>query len=52
MYFKYNFGLSITSAVDDLKPVTHLVAVDMSSKKGMKLLREGIRFLVMYLSTM
>ncbi|KAF9602136.1 hypothetical protein IFM89_025181 [Coptis chinensis] len=32
--------------VDDLKPVTHLLSVNVSSKKGMKLLREGIRFLM------
>ncbi|KAJ4717311.1 UDP-glucose:glycoprotein glucosyltransferase-like [Melia azedarach] len=32
--------------VDDVKPVTHLLAVDVTSKKGMKLLREGIRFLI------
>lgn len=33
-------------AIDDLKPVTHLLAVDVSSKKGMKFLHEGIRYLV------
>lgn len=33
-------------AIDDLKPVTHLLAVDVSSKKGMKFLREGLRYLV------
>ncbi|KAK1548954.1 hypothetical protein Q3G72_001893 [Acer saccharum] len=32
--------------IDDLKPVTHLLAVDITSKKGIKLLREGIRFLI------
>ncbi|GAB4848141.1 hypothetical protein Ancab_002807 [Ancistrocladus abbreviatus] len=31
--------------VDDLKPVTHLLAVDVMSKKGIRLLREGIRYL-------
>ncbi|KAI3445630.1 hypothetical protein Pfo_002295 [Paulownia fortunei] len=31
---------------DDLKPVTHLLVVDITSKKGMKLLREGIRYLI------
>lgn len=36
---------SIT-AVDNVKPVTHLLAVDITSKKGIKLLREGIRYLV------
>lgn len=33
-------------AVDDLKPVTHLLSVDAASKKGMKLLHEGLRYLV------
>ena len=33
-------------AVDDVKPVTHLLAVDVTSKKGIKLLREGISYLV------
>ncbi|KAA8545514.1 hypothetical protein F0562_020298 [Nyssa sinensis] len=32
--------------IDDVKPVTHLLAVDVTSKKGMKLLREGIRYLI------
>ncbi|KAG6709705.1 hypothetical protein I3842_06G146800 [Carya illinoinensis] len=32
--------------IDDLKPVTHLLAVDVSSKKGMKFLHEGIRYLM------
>lgn len=32
--------------IDDLKPVTHLLAVDITSRKGMKLLREGIRYLI------
>lgn len=32
--------------VDDLKPVTHLLAIDVTSKKGIKLLREGIRYLI------
>ncbi|KAL5787384.1 hypothetical protein ACOSP7_004333 [Xanthoceras sorbifolium] len=32
--------------IDDLKPVTHLLAADITSKKGIKLLREGIRFLI------
>ncbi|KAK4847166.1 hypothetical protein QYF36_026505 [Acer negundo] len=31
--------------IDDLKPVTHLL-VNITSKKGLKLLREGIRFLI------
>ena len=38
-------GCSIP-AVDDVKPVTHLVVVDVTSKKGIKLLREGIHYLV------
>ncbi|KAK0591027.1 hypothetical protein LWI29_034667 [Acer saccharum] len=32
--------------IDDLKPVTHLLLVNITSKKGIKLLREGIRFLI------
>jgi hypothetical protein len=32
--------------MDDLKPVTHLLSVDPASKKGMKLLHEGLRYLV------
>lgn len=32
--------------MDDLKPVTHLLAIRITSKKGMKLLREGIHYLV------
>ncbi|GAB2231281.1 hypothetical protein Droror1_Dr00027570 [Drosera rotundifolia] len=31
--------------VDDLKPVTHLLAVDVTSKKGIALLQEGIQYL-------
>lgn len=34
------------AAIDDLKPVTHLLAVDVASKKGIKLLHEGINYLV------
>lgn len=33
-------------AMDDLKAVTHLLSVDAASKKGMKLLHEGLRYLV------
>lgn len=36
----------LISASDDLKPVTHILAADITSKKGMKLLHEGIRYLV------
>ncbi|KAL2460508.1 UDP-glucose:glycoprotein glucosyltransferase [Abeliophyllum distichum] len=32
--------------MDDLKPVTHLLAIGITSKKGMKLLREGIHYLI------
>lgn len=32
--------------VDDVKPVTHLISVDVSSKEGMGLLREGIHYLM------
>ncbi|KAK1287551.1 UDP-glucose:glycoprotein glucosyltransferase [Acorus calamus] len=31
---------------DDLKPVTHLLIVNAASKEGMKLLHEGIRYLI------
>lgn len=36
----------LISAFDDLKPVTHILVADITSKKGMKLLHEGIRYLV------
>ncbi|TYJ03442.1 hypothetical protein E1A91_A12G028100v1 [Gossypium mustelinum] len=32
--------------VDDVKAVTHLLAVDVTSKKGIKLLRKGIHYLI------
>ncbi|KAL6178989.1 hypothetical protein ACLB2K_050505 [Fragaria x ananassa] len=32
--------------VDDLKPVTHLLVVDVSSKKGMKLIHEALQYLI------
>ncbi|KAF8411993.1 hypothetical protein HHK36_004552 [Tetracentron sinense] len=32
--------------IDDLKPVTHLLAVNVTSRKGTKLLHEGIRYLM------
>ncbi|XP_059648175.1 UDP-glucose:glycoprotein glucosyltransferase isoform X2 [Cornus florida] len=38
--------LHSTGTIDDLKPVTHLLAIDVASKKGTKLLREGIRYLI------
>ncbi|XP_009780014.1 UDP-glucose:glycoprotein glucosyltransferase isoform X1 [Nicotiana sylvestris] len=38
--------LHSTETIDDLKPVTHLLAVNMASKKGMRLLREGIHYLM------
>lgn len=31
---------------DDMKPVTHLLAVDLTSKKGLKFLRHGLRYLL------
>lgn len=37
--------LHSSGTADDVKPVTHLLAVDVTSKKGMKLLREGIHYL-------
>ncbi|KAK6945622.1 Glucosyltransferase 24, catalytic domain [Dillenia turbinata] len=38
--------LHSAETIDDLKPVTHLLAVDITSKKGIKLLHEGIRYLI------
>ncbi|XP_061337152.1 UDP-glucose:glycoprotein glucosyltransferase isoform X1 [Gastrolobium bilobum] len=32
--------------MDDLKPVTHLLAVDITSESGMKLLRQGLNYLI------
>ncbi|KMS95940.1 hypothetical protein BVRB_003480 isoform A [Beta vulgaris subsp. vulgaris] len=32
--------------IDEVKPVTHLLAIDLTSTKGLKFLREGIRYLV------
>ncbi|KAK8617673.1 hypothetical protein V6N13_080581 [Hibiscus sabdariffa] len=32
--------------VDNVKPVTHLLAVEVTSRKGIKLLHEGIRYLI------
>ncbi|CAA0841506.1 UDP-glucose\\x3aglycoprotein glucosyltransferase [Striga hermonthica] len=40
------YYLHSPETTDDLKPVTHLLVVDITSKKGMKLLREGIRYLI------
>lgn len=40
---------AFNSAFDDLKPVTHILVVDVTSKKGMKLLHEGIRYLVIFM---
>ncbi|XP_074311136.1 UDP-glucose:glycoprotein glucosyltransferase-like [Silene latifolia] len=37
--------LHSTETTDDLKPVTHLLSVDLTSAKGLKLLREGIHYL-------
>lgn len=38
--------LNLFAAGDDAKPVTHLLAVDLSSVTGTKLLHEAIRYLV------
>ncbi|CAN4108103.1 unnamed protein product [Withania somnifera] len=38
--------LHSTDTIDDLKPVTHLLAVNMASEKGVRLLREGIHYLM------
>ncbi|MED6143169.1 hypothetical protein PIB30_003873 [Stylosanthes scabra] len=32
--------------MDDLKPVTHLLAIDITSKSGIKLLRHGLHYLI------
>jgi UDP-glucose:glycoprotein glucosyltransferase len=32
--------------MDDLKPVTHLLAVDITSGSGIKLLRQGLNYLI------
>ncbi|KAL6515179.1 hypothetical protein OROHE_018811 [Orobanche hederae] len=40
------YYLHSPGTIDDLKPVTHLLVVDITSKKGMKLLHEGIRYLI------
>lgn len=40
------FVYCLFSGVDDLKPVTHLLAVNATSRIGIKLLREGIHYLV------
>ena len=40
---KFHFYLP---AMDDLKPVTHLLVIDAASKKGIKLLKEGLHYLV------
>ncbi|XAR56342.1 hypothetical protein NMG60_11036790 [Bertholletia excelsa] len=32
--------------IDDVKPVTHLLAIDITSRKGIKLFCEGIRYLM------
>ncbi|ONK57353.1 uncharacterized protein A4U43_C10F19220 [Asparagus officinalis] len=38
--------LHSSETADDLKPVTHLLAVNASSREGMKLLHEGINYLI------
>ncbi|CAI9304355.1 unnamed protein product [Lactuca saligna] len=38
--------LHSVGTMDDLKPITHLLAVDVTSRKGIKLLHEGIRYLL------
>ncbi|KAK1430222.1 hypothetical protein QVD17_12804 [Tagetes erecta] len=38
--------LHSAGTIDDLKPVTHLLAVDVKSRKGIKLVHEGIRYLM------
>ncbi|KAG6576980.1 UDP-glucose:glycoprotein glucosyltransferase, partial [Cucurbita argyrosperma subsp. sororia] len=41
--FKY---LHSPGTMDDLKPVTHLLVIDAASKKGIKLLKEGLHYLI------
>jgi UDP-glucose:glycoprotein glucosyltransferase len=41
-----NGYLHSPETTDDLKPVTHLLSIDVTSKKGIKLLREGIKYLI------
>ncbi|KAH0875649.1 hypothetical protein HID58_073011 [Brassica napus] len=38
--------LHSSESSDDVKCVTHLLAVDVTTKKGMKLLHEGVRYLI------
>lgn len=38
--------LHALETTDDVKPVTHLLVVNLSSKKGFKLLHEGLRYLM------
>ncbi|PWA75078.1 UDP-glucose:glycoprotein glucosyltransferase [Artemisia annua] len=38
--------LHSVGTIDDLKSVTHLLAVDLTSRKGVQLLHEGIRYLM------
>lgn len=40
------YYLHSPETINDLKPVTHLLAVDVATKKGMKLLHEGLRYLI------
>ncbi|PIN18202.1 UDP-glucose:glycoprotein glucosyltransferase [Handroanthus impetiginosus] len=40
------YYLHSPETMDDLKPVTHLLVVDITLKKGMKMLREGIHYLI------
>ncbi|KAG9141867.1 hypothetical protein Leryth_013981 [Lithospermum erythrorhizon] len=38
--------LHTPETIDDVKPVTHFLVVNISSKKGIKLLHEGLRYLM------
>lgn len=38
--------LHSSGTMDDLKPITHLLVVDVTSRKGIKLVHEGIRYLL------
>ncbi|GKD98736.1 UDP-glucose:glycoprotein glucosyltransferase, partial [Tanacetum coccineum] len=38
--------LHFVGTIDDLKPITHLLVVDVTFRKGVQLLQEGIRYLM------
>lgn len=52
LFYLINFPFAliffILSAVDNVKPVTHILIVNISTRKGIDLLREGIQYLVFF----